>query len=417
MKMKFFLKGKMTGASMASFYTVFFIFLVLSLPAHAAVTQTAVVAMAAADYSSGAHTTVSVEPVGGPRTLQENLVPSGSDLTVVAYGKYFYRMERSGAQNVTKFDINSPATAIWQFSTEGSEIDTYAHDLVFASETKAYLLRNRSPILWIVNPSATTEAEFKIGEIDMSAYADEDGNPEMHSGVIVDGLLFITLQRFNPTVWPVTYSTPWVAVFDTTDDSEVDTGQGDGTRLGIPLPLENPGAIQYLEDNDTVYVQGTGQYTADASGIATINPSTYASALILDAADHAFGAISGMVIISPSKGYFVGYAGWGDNTLYSFNPSDADPIGTPISGLENLSIGGTETGAYLDQNRMLWVCTSTFTAASIVVLNTSDDSIDETIATSLVPLKVAFSQDDTDEIHASDPDNDSGCFIGNLIQQ
>jgi len=397
--------------------------LVLLLPGISSAEQTAVVTMRASDWTSGAHATVSVDPVGGPRTLQENLSPSGSDLSVVSNGRYFYRIEGSFAQNITKFDINDPETAIWQFSYEGTETDTYAHDLVFVSETKAYLLRNRSPKLWIVNPSATTEAEFKIGEIDLSAYADADGNPEMHSGVIVEKghekLLFITLQIFDPTVWPVTYGTPWVAVFNIINDTEVDTGQGDGTRLGIPLPLKNPGAIQYIEDNDTIYVQGTGtsdamgNYTSDASGIATINPSTFETDLILDASAHTFGAISGMVIISPIKGYLVGYAGWGDNTLYSFDPSALNPIGTAISGLENLSIGGTETGAYLDENDMLWVCTSTFTSASIVVLDTLDDSIDETIATSLVPQKVVFS--DGESVSVSGDDDDSSCFIGSVI--
>ena len=33
--------------------------------------------------------------------------------------------------------------------------------------------------VWIVNPSATTSGEFKIGELDLSPYADSDGIPEM----------------------------------------------------------------------------------------------------------------------------------------------------------------------------------------------------------------------------------------------
>jgi hypothetical protein len=413
----------MAGISITALCSICVFLLVLFFSGIADAAQTAVVTMRASDWTSGAHATVSVDPVGGPRTLQENLAPSGSDLSVVSFGRYFYRIEGSFAQNITKFDINDPETAIWQFSYEGTETDTYAHDLVFLSDTRAYLLRNRSPKLWIVNPSAVTEAEFKIGEIDLSAYADEDGNPEMHSGVILERgherLLFITLQRFDPNVWPVTYNTPWVAVFNLIDNTEVDTGQGDGTRLGIPLPLKNPGAIQYVEDNDTIYVQGTGtsdatgNYTSDASGIAAINPSTYEADLILDASDQAFGAISGMAIISPTKGYFVGYAGWGDNTLYSFNPSALNPIGTAISGLENLSIGGTETGVYPDENDMLWVCTSTFTSAAIVILDTLDDSIDETIATNLVPQKVVFS--DGDSVSTGGSSDDSSCFIGSVL--
>jgi len=412
-----FCKKKKTKQSLPALFSICVSLVVLLFSGTAVATQTAVVAMTSPDWTSGAHATVSVDPVGGPRTLQENLAPSGSDISVFSYGRYFYRIEGSFAHNITKFDINDPETAVWQFSYEGTETDTYAHDLVFVSDTKAYLLRNRSPKLWIVNPAAATEAEFKIGEIDLSAYADDDGNPEMHSAVIVERgqetLLFVTLQRFNPNVWPVTYGTPWVAVFDVTDDTEVDTGQGDGTRLGMPLPLKNPGAIQYQADDDTIYVHGIGNYTSEDSGIVAINPSTYDTEPTLDASAYSFGAVSGMAIISPTKGYLVGYADWGDNTLYTFDPSDLNPAVTAVSGLENLTISGIESGAYLDENNMLWVCTSTLTSSSIVVLDTSDDSIDETIATSLVPQKVVFTDGEAISVYGGD--DDSSCFIRSAL--
>ncbi|RPJ79604.1 MAG: hypothetical protein EHJ94_07895, partial [Deltaproteobacteria bacterium] len=221
------------------------LWIALPLPAQAAVGQTAVIVSAAGDYSSGAHSVVSVDPVGGPRTITQNLVPSGSDMTVAAYGEYFYRMERSGANNITKFHVAQPASPVWQYSTEGDETGSNPHDLIFVNESKAYLLRFGSSTLWIVNPSATSEAGFKIGEIDLSVYADGDGNPEMHSGAIVGDFLYVTLQRidFSGGWGNYIYHTPWVAVFKTSDDTEVDTGKGDGTRKGIPLPMENPGAI------------------------------------------------------------------------------------------------------------------------------------------------------------------------------
>ena len=402
------------------------LWITLPLPAQASVGQTAVVVSAAGDYSSGAHSVVSVDPVGGPRTITQDLVPSGSDMTVAAYGEYFYRMERSGANNITKFHVDQPATPVWQYSTEGDETGSNPHDLIFVNESKAYLLRFGSSTVWIVNPSATSEAGFKIGEIDLSVYADGDGNPEMHSGVIVGDSLYITLQRidFSGGWGNYIYNTPWVAVVNTTDDTEVDTGKGDGTRKGIPLPMENPGAIQYLASNNTVYVQGVGQYTDQyTGGIAAINTTSYEPTLILDdgdATDHPYGAISGMAIVSPTKGYFIGYAAWGDNTLYTFNPSDPDLAGIAVSGLENLSIGGMETGVYTDQNSMLWICASAYDAETwsltdpkIIILNTSTDEVDETINTNLTPLRVVFAGE-TELLpteSGSGDDDDSTCFI------
>ena len=381
--------------------TVCFVFAALFMGANnvcSEVTQTAVVATAAPDWSSGAHSVISVDPIGGPRSAQNELLPTISDVTVVAHGKYFYRIEKYYADNVTKFDINNPSTPIWQYSTMGAgDVDSSnPHDIIFASSTKAYLMRYGSTTAWIINPSTTTEAGFKIGELDLSSYADSDGVPEMHSGVIVNGKLFIILQRleyWSPTV------TAYVAVFDIATDTEIDTGVAnpDGV-LGIPLDIRNLGAIQYLAENNTIYVQGAGGFESSWSGtpaeytggIISINPDTYETAMVLDDGNdesHPYGNISGMAVVSATKGYFVGYAGWGDNSLYTFDPSTGTAGGT-VSGFENIGIAGMESGVYTDKNNMLWVCNQT--TAKVDILNTATDTIDESVSTSLNPLRVVF---------------------------
>ena len=377
--------------------------------AHSAGTQTAVVATVAADWSSGAHSAISVDPTGGPRTAQNKLLPTISDITVSAYGKYFYRMERTGANNVAKFDINEPEIVIWQFSTEGDDTNSNPYGLVFVSSDKAYLLRYGSTKAWIVNPSATTEAGFKTGELDLGSYADADGVPEMTGGVIVGNKLFIILQRLEN--WAATV-TPYIAVFDTTTDTEIDTGifNPDGV-FGIPLDIRDPLAIQYLAENDTIYVQGVGSYfpVEYTGGIVSIDPDTYATVMVLDdgtAADHPYGQISGMAIVSAAKGYFVGYDGWGDNTLYAFDPTTG-VVGSPVTGLESKSIAGMESGVYLDKNDLLWVCNQT--DHRVDILNITDDSIDESVDTELNPLKVVFCEEGSPEPTGSG--DDGNCFI------
>ena len=106
-------------------------------------TQFAVVATISPDYASSAH---SVIPVDEPRFAQNNLLPTQTgDITVAAYGQYFYRIERFLADTVTKFDINDPDTVIWQFSTLGdAPVTSNPYDMIFVSDTKAYIasLRN-----------------------------------------------------------------------------------------------------------------------------------------------------------------------------------------------------------------------------------------------------------------------------------
>ncbi|MDY6974076.1 MAG: hypothetical protein SV775_17445 [Thermodesulfobacteriota bacterium] len=370
-------------------------------PAYSFVTQTAIVATAAADYSSGAHSIISVDPVGGPRTVQNDLLPTISDVSVAAHENYFYRIERFNADNVTKFDIKAPDTPIWQYSTmdAGETQSSNPHGLVFVNSEKAYIFRSGSTRAWIINPSTTNQEGFKIGELDLSPYADSDGLPEMESGVIVSGKLFIILKRVDRNDnWAPT-NTAYIAVFDVATDLEIDTKipNEDGV-LGIPLEIKNPSAIQYLQENNTIYVQGLGRYGNSwagtnpeyTGGIVSIDPVTYQTAMVLDDgndASHPFGNIAGLAIVSETKGYFVGYEDWGDNTLYSFNPATGI-VGNAVSGLENKSLAGLESGVYSDMNAMLWVCNQT--DARIDIIDTTDDTVDESISTNLNPQTVSF---------------------------
>ncbi len=367
-------------------------------PVHAASTQTGVVANVAPDWSSSAISTITVDPVGGPRkALNNQLSSSTSDIGVEAYGGYFYRLGKYQADNITKVHVNAPNTPVWQFTTNDSgESDSNPYELVFVSPTKAYLLRYGATKAWIVNPSATTQGGFKIGELDLKSYADADGLPEMAKGVIANGKLFIILQRQDDIFCPS--NTAYVAVFDVSTDTEIDTGMGEGSKKGIPLPIRNPLSIQYIAENNRIYIQGVGSYPGFCDpkyeytgGIVSVDPRTYATSVVLDDGDaktHPYGVISGMLVVSAVKGYFVGYDGWGDNTLYPFNPTTG-AAGEALNNFKNVSIaGGMEPGIYLDKNEMMWVCNQSDGAVDIV--DTADNTLNESLGTNLNPQAVAF---------------------------
>ena len=378
-------------------FTVFFLICALGVfPAGAE--QTAVMVNAASDYSSGAHSAISVDPVGGPRTVMNDLVPTISDLAIDAYGKYFYRIERFMADNVTKYDVSQPETVIWQYSTldDGETVSSNPHDMVFASETKAYLLRYGKTKAWIVNPSAATQEEFKTGELDLSAYADADGIPEMTAGLIVDGKLFILMQnldRDNSWVPGVGF----VAVFDISTDMEIDT-MTPGEVKGVALPMTNPKVIRYLPETGMIYIACQGRFESSwagtpaeyTGGILKMDPMTYATEILLDDGEddnHPYGNISNMALVSANKGYFIGYVGFGDNTVYSFNPSTGAVDGPVMAELQSKNITDLE----VDKNGMLWVGNATDAAVNIVDSRT--DMLDETVDTNLNPQSMAFVED------------------------
>jgi hypothetical protein len=184
--------------------------------------------------------------------------------------------------------------------------------------------------------------------------------------------------------------------------------------VGIQIPVLNPISIQYLPDNDTIYVAGVEEYTPAApGGIASINPNTYETDTVLDGGN-PYGAIAGISIVSPTKGYFVGYAGWGDNTLYAFDPSDPNPVGSAVTGFTNMSIGGMDSTLALDENGMLWICNQT--DGQVDILDSTTDTIDESVDTNLNPLKVVFAEGEASDVDQTEEDDGlGGCFISSFL--
>ena len=364
--------------------------------------QTAVVATVASNFSAGAHAVFSTEP---PFSGKTHLAPTISDITVTCDGEYFYRIERFKGENVARFSAAQPDTPIYQYSTKDSSgVETASsnpYGLVFISETKAYLLRYGSPKMWIVNPAATSEAEFKIGEIDLSAYS-VDGAPNASKGIAVDGKAYIVMQRLDKSYVP---QDAYVAVIDTTSDEEVDTDPSQEGPKAILLPVKNPGDIEYSEADGLIYVQGTGRYGSSFSGrdpeytggIASIDPKAgYATRLVLDDGDaqqHPVGLITGMEIVSATRGYVIGYKGFTDNALYSFNPGtgtlDTDASGKPlvVAGITGTGIGGLAA----DASGTLWVSIADANDPGLKLLKADDGSvIEERVSTVLNPAAITF---------------------------
>lgn len=363
--------------------------------------QTVVVATVAADFSAGAHAVFSTEP---PFSGSTQLAPTPiSDITVSCSNKRFYRIERFSGENAASFNFDTPDSVVTQFSTQddtGTETQSSnPYGLISVNENKAYLLRYGSEKAWIVNPSATTQADFKIGELDLSAYSNA-GSPNMAAGIIADDKLYIAMQRMNAEFAP---QDAYVAVFDIATDEEIDTSPEDDGLKGILLPVTNPGDIEYLEETQTLYIQGTGRYGNSfaetdpeyTGGVATINPAdNYATALLLDDGDaeaHPMGLITGMEIVSESKGYLVGYQGYMENALHAFNPGTGelllDDAGAPLSvaDIQSTGIGGLAH----DRKGRLWVSIADSADPGLMLLDTSDDAvIAERLQTVLNPSTV-----------------------------
>jgi len=349
----------------------------------------AIVTTAATDYSSGAH---SVMGYSSPRTAVNNLLSTGSDLWISAYNKNFYRIEAYATNSIIKFSMSNPVLPVWNFSTEGSENNSNPHEMVFVSDTKAYLIRYGSPKVWIVNPSATVESEFKIGELNLSAYNDSDGCPEVASGLIIGDELFLAMQRLSPSggfpMAPV--NDAYVAVFDTNTDLEIDTNLGVGLK-GIRLDVRNPFA-KIKHYGNYIYIAGADGTLANANvpikgGIQKIDITTLqADPNIIEPT----AQITGLEIISNTNGYFIEYDAFNDCSLRKFNPQTGYVYPGNVANIGNTGDRNLQS-IIKDDDNLLWIADRSLYGSGVYIIDTANDTIQEgPISTNLDPLEITF---------------------------
>jgi len=328
-----------------------------------------------------------------PFASEGGLAPGVSDTIVRAHGDRFFVIRRFMSDSITAYSTSDTSTPLFDVSTNADTetASSNPHDMIFLNAEKAYLLRYGSPIVWIVNPSVTDPAEFKIGEIDLSAY-DADGVPEATRGVIVGDNLFVVMQRlegFAPT------QPGYVAVIDTATDTEIDTGTGDGLP-GIQLPAFNPGEVSADAASDAIFISAFGDFGAfDGSrpsaltgGVVVVDTTDFSATQLIDDNDGT-GRINNVEVTSAGTGYIVTSSSFGASSLERFNPVTGRIEALGVAGLSSVDIRDIAVGPAGN----LWVAVADPESPKVVVINPADDStISDGIATTQNPNSIAFTQ-------------------------
>lgn len=292
-----------------------------------------------------------------------------SDYAMARFGGHFYPIGRFQIDTVAKYGFEDPTNRIYEYSTLDDPEDPTSNpaDLVFVNEQKAYLVRRESDKVWIVNPSAESEAEFKVGELDLSAYqdADDNGAPEPVDGVIVDDKLFVVMQRTVNNSPSDPETPPFVAVFDVGTDQEIDTNPDDdaSNRKGIELNVRNPngfafepGVGLFLSAIGDPFARFRGEPRRYNGGIVRIDTEDFSTELVVDdgpgtSGEHPYGSIDDLVILDADTGFFTGLEGFQNETLFAFNPKTGAVQPMPVSGYAGANISTMAGGP--DGN--LWV--------------------------------------------------------------
>ena len=119
-------------------------------------------------------------------TAWNDLLPVSGTSELTQYGDYVYIVDKA-ADRIVKFDpVNRTATGECSVGSGKAP-----NSIVFASPDKAYVTLSDAAEIAILNPSDMTVT----GAIDISAMADDDGDPDQGHGVIKGDNLYVALRR------------------------------------------------------------------------------------------------------------------------------------------------------------------------------------------------------------------------------
>ncbi len=321
-----------------------------------------------------------------------------SDYIVTGGNEAFYHIGKYNIDEISRYSIEDTASAEYTYKTlEDSESSTSnPYTMVEFSDNKAFLIRYNADKIWVVNPMAETQAEFKIGEIDLSHYDDGDGSPNAFSGKIINNQLFVGMQRlvgFDSTD-PDTHA--YIAVFNADTLVEIDTNDSDDTvnLKGIKLLTRNPYGFSYHKDTGLLVASGDDFYASPKvsfnSGIEKINVATYENTILIDDGTDqtpVFGGITNVSIVDADNAFFVDYGSGGYtriSSLYHFNPTTGDVSGK-VSSFNDLDISALTT----DTSGQTWVGISDAADPRIHIINSDQSEVAE-ISLIQNPNAIAF---------------------------
>jgi len=169
-------------------------------------------------------------------TADIDLLNVHSDAVARTFDDKVYVTNRLGADNILVLDRADLGTAFFQFSVgNGSN----PQDIEIISDTKAYITALARAEVLIFNPQDGTE----LGTIDLSAFADGDGLPELTQMVQFGSRIYVLAQRLQRLENFVPVGTSYLVIIDTDTDTIVDTDDSNDGVQAVELAAPNPNAI------------------------------------------------------------------------------------------------------------------------------------------------------------------------------
>jgi hypothetical protein len=223
-----------------------------------------------------------------------------ADAVVRVLDDRVFVLNRFGSNTVVELDPGDLGE-LWECSV-GAGADP--HDIVLAGPDKGYVTRFDSTKLAIVDPSAGPGgcAGFLTGTIDLGPWADADGFPEMDQMALVDGLLFVSIQRLDRNSFFRPAGAGAVLIIDTSSDAVVDE-----IELAIENPLVETKGIYRDPRSGLLWLAGPGRLFDDLTdgGIELIDPHARASLGVVATGADLGGDLTDLAVVGSARAYAI----------------------------------------------------------------------------------------------------------------
>ena len=338
------------------------------------------------DFQTGSYATF---PVADPSQVRTNLGRIHGDAVALQHDGLVYVINRLGGDSIQALDPQAGYATLWECSVGNG---ANPHDLVFAAPDKAYVPLYEKAELLIVDPSVGPSCDgFVRGTIDLAALADADGVPEMDTGAILDGKLYLSLQRLDRDSFFLPSDFSAIAVIDVASDRLVDVDPSTPEPDGIVLEGRNPftgGQGLMLDADGNILLNDVGSFgDLTDGGIERIDPRTMKTlGFLMTEADFG-GNLTDFILVDDHTGYAVVTDLRFDNSLVRFDPGERRVVETLIVSdeyLVDLELEPTRGELYLTDR--------TLKRPGIRIFRTSDGAelTPEPIDTGLPPFDVVF---------------------------
>ena len=374
-----------TAASLRAPIAAVLALVALASAAHAANTRAFVTCT---DFSAGEMSVVQLSN----RAVTPGVQPVHTDAVVRWYNGKVYVVNRAGQDNIQVMDPALNYAVVGNHST-GNGSNPY--DIVFVSSTKAYIPRYNEQRLLVMNPGTGAT----ITTIDLSAFADADGIPEMARAIRVQRWLFVAVQRLDRNNFYAPTDSSQVVVIDTQTDQVVDADPAHPGVQGIVLPVQNPITdFSFDRVSSRLLIGCSGALFALDGGVAAIDPVFFENLGLTISEAQLGGEITDIEWMNATRSFAIVSDPSFNTRLIAWNDvtnTASAPIFSP-GGYSLTDVAGNDLGE-------LYVCHSNLGGAyGLYVFRASDGAfLAGPLDTGLPPYAISF--DNADEVLGVSP--------------